>query len=167
MGPSSRGLFQQMDSWGPLSVRMDPAGSARLFYNALLALNPSWKTSSVAMQAQRVEQSEFSDGSNYFGNLREAIAITRALGFDHGGWMKSGGIGVNMRNKPEAVLTPTDSAAYVGHAKALDSGSGQTVRLVIEGHGDLADFVREHATVVVEDGFQTVTSALGRKAGQS
>ncbi len=34
-GPDSRGLFQQRDSWGPLEVRMDPAGSARLFYTAL------------------------------------------------------------------------------------------------------------------------------------
>lgn len=31
-GPDSRGLFQQRTWWGPLSVRMDAEGSARLFF---------------------------------------------------------------------------------------------------------------------------------------
>lgn len=35
VGPDSRGLFQQRDNWGPLEVRMDPLGSALLFFEAL------------------------------------------------------------------------------------------------------------------------------------
>lgn len=35
-GPDSRGLFQQRDSWGPLSVRMDAYASAGLFYERLV-----------------------------------------------------------------------------------------------------------------------------------
>lgn len=41
VGPDSRGLFQQRDSWGPLSVRMDPLGSATLFFQALAKI-PGW-----------------------------------------------------------------------------------------------------------------------------
>lgn len=36
-GPDSRGLFQQRDSWGPLEVRMDPAGATGLFLDRLVA----------------------------------------------------------------------------------------------------------------------------------
>ena len=42
-GPDSRGLFQQRDSWGPLSVRMDPAGSTGLFLDRLVTV-PGWAT---------------------------------------------------------------------------------------------------------------------------
>ena len=36
---TSKGLFQQQDFWGPLSVRMDPAKSAGLFYDRLVKTN--------------------------------------------------------------------------------------------------------------------------------
>lgn len=36
-GPDSRGLFQQRDTWGPLSDRLSPGRSAGLFYEALKA----------------------------------------------------------------------------------------------------------------------------------
>lgn len=35
-GPDSTGLFQQRDTWGPRSVRMQPSGAAGLFYDALI-----------------------------------------------------------------------------------------------------------------------------------
>lgn len=61
-GPDSRGLFQQRSSWGPESVRMDPKGSAHLFYDRLVALqNPTWQQapslSSNRNPAQRVQRS--------------------------------------------------------------------------------------------------------------
>jgi len=79
LGPDSIGLFQQRTNWGPISVRTDPAGAAGLFYDALLKLSPPWTSQPVQMQAQHVEQSEFSDGSNYLKNLPAATAITSAL----------------------------------------------------------------------------------------
>ena len=79
LGPDSIGLFQQRTNWGPLSVRTDPAGSAGLFYDALLKLSPVWTSQPVQMQAQHVEQSEFSSGSNYLKNLPAATAITSAM----------------------------------------------------------------------------------------
>ena len=82
---SSRGLFQQMDPWGPLDVRLDPAGATSLFINGgqggqsgLLDI-PNWWTLDPWVAAQAVEQSEFSDGSNYRGNLEVTDAIVDQL----------------------------------------------------------------------------------------
>jgi hypothetical protein len=55
-GPDSRGLFQQRTGWGPIEVRMDPAGAARLFYEALLRV-PGWETMPLAQAAQAVQNS--------------------------------------------------------------------------------------------------------------
>ena len=54
-GPDSRGLFQQRGPWGPLKVRMDPAGSARLFFNALTDTT-GWKTMALADAAYEVQK---------------------------------------------------------------------------------------------------------------
>lgn len=56
----SVGLFQQRASWGPLSERMDPAASTRLFTTRLLAL-PGWQTLPPGAAAQTVQQSAFPD----------------------------------------------------------------------------------------------------------
>lgn len=79
MGPSSRGLFQQMGPWGPLSVRMDPAGAAGLFYDRLASFN--WQSLTPWAAAQKVQQSEFSSGSNYQQNYSQAQAIATSLGY--------------------------------------------------------------------------------------
>lgn len=57
-GPDSRGLFQQRASWGSMQERMDPKGSARLFFERLIAL-PSWESLPLTMAAQRVQISAF------------------------------------------------------------------------------------------------------------
>lgn len=53
-GPDSRGLFQQRTSWGSLAVRMDPAGSSRLFFQRLIAV-PSWSTMELGDAAYAVQ----------------------------------------------------------------------------------------------------------------
>lgn len=63
MGPSSRGLFQQMGSWGPMEVRMNPAGSAGLFFDAVVKI-PGWQQREPWNVAQQVQSSEF-DGHHY------------------------------------------------------------------------------------------------------
>lgn len=57
-GPDSRGLFQQRDGWGPLEQRMDPTGSARLFYRALLGV-AGWETMPLYAAAQAVQHSAY------------------------------------------------------------------------------------------------------------
>jgi len=78
LGPDSRGLFQQRTPWGPLSVRMDPAGSAGLFYDALVRV-PGWQALPPWIAVQRVQRSEFADGSNYRVNYPVAVAAVNAI----------------------------------------------------------------------------------------
>ncbi len=77
-GPSSIGVFQQMTSWGSLAQRTDPAQSAGLFFDRLVNV-PGWQNLEPWAAAQAVQESEFSDGSNYESNLGQAQAITTAL----------------------------------------------------------------------------------------
>ncbi|HYJ33829.1 MAG TPA: transglycosylase SLT domain-containing protein [Candidatus Binatia bacterium] len=44
-------------------------------------------------------------------------------GYDAGGWLKD--FGYNATGSPEAVLTPTESRAYVKHAEAVSSNGGE------------------------------------------
>ena len=54
VGPDSRGLFQQRDSWGPLATRMDPAASAALFFTHLVAV-PGWESLEPTLAIHRVQ----------------------------------------------------------------------------------------------------------------
>jgi cell wall-associated NlpC family hydrolase len=56
----SVGLFQQRAGWGTVAERMDPTISARLFYEALLAL-PDWESMPLTVAAQQVQISAFPD----------------------------------------------------------------------------------------------------------
>jgi hypothetical protein len=94
VGPDSRGLFQQRDSWGPLAVRMDPAGATGLFLDALTS--PALKvygTSQLVntgegsrnviapwLVAQSVQRSAFDDGSNYRRQYERALSLVNSLG---------------------------------------------------------------------------------------
>ncbi|MEP6560424.1 MAG: NlpC/P60 family protein [Nakamurella sp.] len=78
MGPSSRGLFQQMPGWGPEAVRMDPAGAAGLFFDRVVGIG-GWAAQQPWAVAQAVQESEFVDGSNYQGNYSVALDIATAL----------------------------------------------------------------------------------------
>lgn len=77
-GPDSRGLFQQRDSWGPASVRMDPAGAAALFYQRL-AIVDGWQTLPPWIAAQQVQHSAYPDGSNYAAHYQQAKALVAAI----------------------------------------------------------------------------------------
>jgi hypothetical protein len=88
-GPSSRGVFQQMPSWGDLDCRMTPACAAVLFFERLQST--PWLAEKPWVAAQRVQQSEFvagftglgSDGTegwNYLQRYDDAQQIYIALG---------------------------------------------------------------------------------------
>lgn len=57
---TSRGLFQQQDPWGPLSVRMDPMGTTGLFLDRLVRV-PNWQTIPLTQAAQAVQRSGLPD----------------------------------------------------------------------------------------------------------
>lgn len=56
----SVGLFQQRDSWGSTRTRMNPAASARLFYEALRDVE-GWRGMPLTIAAQSVQRSAFPD----------------------------------------------------------------------------------------------------------
>lgn len=75
-GPDSRGLFQQRDSWGPLSVRMDPTGSAKLFYAALLKVK-GWQDMKPTLAAHRTQIN--ADPYHYDKYWDQAVEVVEAL----------------------------------------------------------------------------------------
>lgn len=57
---TSRGLFQQQNSWGPLTVRLDPMGATGLFLDRLVRV-PNWDTMPLTQAAQAVQRSGLPD----------------------------------------------------------------------------------------------------------
>lgn len=51
---TSIGLFQQQDEWGPAENRMDPAGAAGLFYDALVRVT-GWEAMSITLAIHEVQ----------------------------------------------------------------------------------------------------------------
>jgi hypothetical protein len=74
----SIGLFQQRPSqgWGAAAQLMDPATSARLFYDRLLKV-PGWESMSVGAAAQAVQRSAFPNA--YDAQQAHAQRIVAAL----------------------------------------------------------------------------------------
>ena len=68
---SSRGVFQQISAWGPLSQRENVAASTRMFLTGGQEGQPGlldikgWQNMQPWTAVQSVQQSEFADGSNY------------------------------------------------------------------------------------------------------
>lgn len=79
-GPDSRGLFQQRAPWGPLAVRMDPAGATRLFLTGgkspgtpgLLQVT-GWQSMPLTAAAQAVQRSAFPDAYARWANLAASV----------------------------------------------------------------------------------------------
>ena len=74
----SVGVFQQRDNgaWGTADDRMDPTRAAGMFYEQLAKFD--YESMDAAAAAQKVQQSGFSDGSNYAAKLAEADALLAA-----------------------------------------------------------------------------------------
>lgn len=75
-GPDSRGLFQQRDSWGTLTQRMDPTQSALLFYARLPAV-PNWQTLPPSHAAHLVQGN--ADPDHYTPYYAPAAAVVAGL----------------------------------------------------------------------------------------
>lgn len=90
-GPDSRGLFQQRDSWGPLSVRMNAFGSAGLFFDSLKkvpdreALEPTLVANKVQINADRNHYAKF---------WTPAVSVVSSLGGGTASACLPGGAGV-------------------------------------------------------------------------
>lgn len=115
-GPDSIGLFQQRNSWGPISVRTDPAGAAGLFFDAMVQV-PSWQTADPPTVAQSVQRSAFSDGSNYRKQQATAQSYTTSLMTG-----ASGGLAPTS-GKPVASTTPSTAASKAAKGTAPATGT--------------------------------------------
>lgn len=86
----SVGLFQQRQAgWGSIAERMNPFGSAKLFFNKLNTFN--WRAMAPGAAAQRVQVSAFP--GRYAGRMGEAgrlLDIHAGGGFDDGGQLPRG-----------------------------------------------------------------------------
>lgn len=86
---TSRGLFQQIKAWILDGVtpdpRLDPKAAAKMFFTGGargqegLTDIAGWENMDIPTAAQRVEKSQFTDGSNYAKNLTLGVAIANAV----------------------------------------------------------------------------------------
>lgn len=74
---SSIGLFQQQDWWGTTDERMDPATTARLFYDAMLKKVPERETLAPTIVAHRTQVND--DPQHYASYWEDAVAVVAAL----------------------------------------------------------------------------------------
>lgn len=147
MGPggsmsSSRGLFQQLDPWGPLADRLDPAKAAAMFLHGgaagqkgLLDI-PGWQNMPIPQAAQAVQQSEFADGSNYAGNLGATDAIVASI--LQGQTVPEGPDPAAIADSPAAgeVVQVSGAAAPAGGGCAPGAG-GQGLNTVVQNGVDV------------------------------
>ncbi len=73
---TSIGLFQQQEWWGSVPERMDPATSARLFYERLARV-PDWPSMEPTLAIHRVQVNL--DPSYYTRYHEDAVAVVDAL----------------------------------------------------------------------------------------
>lgn len=98
----SVGLFQQRQAgWGTIQERMNPYGSAGLFFNAMVRKFPNWRAMDPGAVAQGVQVSAFPD--RYGQRMPEARAWVDRL-FDQGGLAHGRGIMMKDIIRPERVL---------------------------------------------------------------
>ena len=117
----SVGLFQQQPWWGPMNVRMDPVGSAGLFYTALEKVN-GWESMPLGDVAQRVQASAYPD--RYA--LRERDASTLYDGLYQKVSSQLGASTPTATATSTATPTSTDTAT-VTNAALTDAGCGPGV----------------------------------------
>lgn len=82
-GSSSLGLFQQIEAWGTVRVRMNPRLSAHMFFTGGQAGQrglediPNWESLPPGVAAQEVQQSAYPD--KYAEHIAEATAIVQSF----------------------------------------------------------------------------------------
>jgi len=125
-GPDSRGLFQQRATWGSLAERMDPATSARLFFQRLTVLT-GWETMAPAAAASAVQIN--ADPEHYVPFFAPATEVVTALTASAAGACGVGGDAVALAQQ---LVTAADNGQLRGlvpdHLKEIRwIASGQTV----------------------------------------
>jgi cell wall-associated NlpC family hydrolase len=165
---SSRGPFQQLDGWGPLADRLDPARSAAMFYTGgeagqpgLLDI-PGWEQLPLTVAAQRVQQSETPDAyakweqpANQVVGAAEGRTCSTEATTGSGG-----GTSVSLPSNPRAEMVINRALAELGVTYAWGGGDADGPTLGIR-DGDVADAHSDYTKV----GFDCSGLALYAYAG--
>lgn len=123
-GPDSRGLFQQRDSWGTLSERMNPTTAATLFFQRLVNV-PGWRQMTPSAAAHAVQRNADPDHyTEYLGAAQTVVA-----GLIGGDAACAAGIGGDARALAQNLVTAMDAGKIVG---AVPDPTKQ-IRVIAEG----------------------------------
>nr|DAO35147.1 MAG TPA: minor tail protein [Caudoviricetes sp.] len=147
----SVGLFQQRDNgaWGTVKQRMTPYDSAGMFFDKLKGFD--YHAMDPGAAAQKVQVSAFPD--RYGQQMGNAEKLLNKVGvFDQGGWLKPGGIAVNLSNEPEPVFNG-DQWRDIKRG-GLKSDDGMTLVVNLEGQEVLrkrVDKVEDEVTINTEE----------------
>lgn len=147
----SVGLFQQRDNgaWGTVKQRMTPYDSAGMFFDKLKGFD--YHAMDPGAAAQKVQVSAFPD--RYGQQMGNAEKLLNKVGvFDQGGWLKPGGIAVNLSNEPEPVFNG-DQWRDIKRG-GLKSDDGMTLVVNLEGQEVLrkrVDKVEGEVTINTEE----------------
>ncbi|WP_347350356.1 peptidoglycan DD-metalloendopeptidase family protein [Intrasporangium sp.] len=112
------GPFQQGPEWGPLAVRLDPHGSAGLFFDALTKI-PGYRQLAPTIAAHRTQRN--TDPFAYAPYWADAGAVVAAL---KGASQDTAGV---LGADPAAAACPTDPTPNGAASPAGDGSFGSTV----------------------------------------
>jgi murein DD-endopeptidase MepM/ murein hydrolase activator NlpD len=127
----SVGIFQQRPHWGAVATLMDPAGSAALFFDALVRVD-GWESLPVTVAAQEVQVSAFPDA--YADDEPGATAVAALM--CSGEWVHptpGAGIVSGWRTSER----PTHNGVDLGAARGEEihaASAGEVVKVVCNAH---------------------------------
>ncbi|KFF58833.1 hypothetical protein JF66_15605 [Cryobacterium sp. MLB-32] len=107
-GPDSRGLFQQRDTWGTLTDRMDPTRAATFFFQRLLNV-PNWETLTPTIAAHTVQHN--ADPDHYTPFYASSQAVVAALS---SGAACAAGLSGDARALAQALVVKIDAGKISG-----------------------------------------------------
>ena len=119
----SLGLFQQRASWGPASVRLDPAAATILFLRALDAV-PHWELLPAAVASDQVQHSAFPSAVALWETL--ATALVAAYWPVNVGGSMSPSTSTPVPSSPVAYISECPGQSGQGTVGEDTTGSGVT-----------------------------------------
>ncbi|MBG6060004.1 hypothetical protein RCH16_003461 [Cryobacterium sp. MP_M5] len=109
VGPDSRGLFQQRDTWGTLAERMNPTQAATFFFQRLVTV-PNWETLTPTAAAHAVQIN--ADPDHYTTYYDAARAVVTAL--TTGDAACAAGVSGDARALAAALVVKIDAGTITG-----------------------------------------------------
>ncbi|TFC97734.1 hypothetical protein E3T28_11675 [Cryobacterium sinapicolor] len=109
VGPDSRGLFQQRDTWGTLAERMNPTQAAGFFFQRLVTV-PNWETLAPTAAAHAVQiNADPNHYTTYYDQAKEVVAALAT-----GDAACAAGVGSDARVLAAALVVKIDAGAITG-----------------------------------------------------